>query len=293
MAHLDDAQTRRANSAFIKSSMRTPLLERDRELALARRWREHGDQSALHALTTAHTRLVVAIAAQFRRYGLPTGDLIQEGNLGLMEAAARFEADRDVRFSTYAAWWIRARVQDFVLRNWSIVRTGTSSAQKMLFFNLRRLRARLDDGAGDGLSQDRLARIAASLNVRLADVVEMEGRLSGGDQSLNMVGEEGGEAWQDRIPDPGPGPEDLAQASHDAPLRVKWLTQAIAELSPRERQIVRRRQLDPDGDMSLAQLGKQLGVSAERVRQIEQRALAKLRAALLRCGHDATDMLPA
>src|SRR5579872_3574250 len=145
MAHIDDPDTQRANISFIKASMKEPLLSRDYEFALARKWREADDAHALHALVRAYTRLVVATAGRFRNYGLPMGDLVQEGNVGLMQAAARFEPERDVRFSTYAAWWIRSAMQDYVLRNWSIVRTGTTAAQKSLFFNLRRLRARIEE----------------------------------------------------------------------------------------------------------------------------------------------------
>src|SRR5438132_11297772 len=173
MAHIDDTDTQRANVAFIKSSMRAPILERDHEFELARRWRERGDQTALHELVTAYTRLVVATAAKFRHYGLPMGDLIQEGNLGLMQAAARFEPSREVRFSTYAAWWIRSQMQDFILRNWSIVRTGTTAAQKSLFFNLRRLRSRIDEAASGRLSRLSQEKIAKTLQVRVADVAEL------------------------------------------------------------------------------------------------------------------------
>jgi RNA polymerase sigma-32 factor len=293
MAHIDDAETHRANSVFIKSSMRAPLLDRDHELELARRWRESGDQAALHALVTSYTRLVVSIAVRFRHYGLPIGDLIQEGNLGLMQAAARFEPERDVRFSTYATWWIRAHMQDFILRNWSIVRTGTTAAQKSLFFNLRRLRARLGDGAREHLDHDGHGRIAQALNVRVADVVEMEARLAQSDQSLNVaIGEDGREEWQDLLPDAGPDPEDVAAAGHDSRIRLKWLAEALAQLSPRERAIIQQRQLDGEG-ATLERIGDALGISKERVRQIEQRALAKLRAALTQRVEDRWDLLPA
>jgi RNA polymerase sigma-32 factor len=145
MAYIDDPATQKANLSFIKASMKEPLLSRGHEFELARRWRETGETAALHELVRAYTRLVVATAARFRNYGLPIGDLVQEGSVGLMQAAARFEPGREVRFSTYAAWWIRSAMQDYVLRNWSIVRTGTTAAQKALFFNLRRLRARIEE----------------------------------------------------------------------------------------------------------------------------------------------------
>src|SRR5689334_6002037 len=185
MAYIDNPATQRANLGFIKASMRMPLLSRDRELSLARRWRDGDDTEALHELVRAYTRLVVSLAARFRSYGLPMGDLVQEGNVGLMQAAARFEPERGVRFSTYAAWWIRSAMQDYILRNWSIVRTGTTAAQKSLFFNLRRLRAKIDDVSGRPLSPESKTRIAKELRVEVADVEAMEIRLGAADQSLN------------------------------------------------------------------------------------------------------------
>src|SRR5437764_9264670 len=182
MAHIDDPQTQKANLTFIKASMKEPLLTRDHEFELAHRWRTAGDTAALHELVRAYTRLVVSIAARFRHYGLPVGDLVQEGNVGLMQAAARFEPDRGVRFSTYAAWWIRSAMQDYVLRNWSIVRTGTTAAQKSLFFNLRRLRARIEDASGTGgLTQAGRQKIAEELKVEVAEVESMEMRLAATD----------------------------------------------------------------------------------------------------------------
>ena len=294
MAHIDDTETQRANVAFIRSSMRAPLLERDNEFELARRWREKGDQTALHALVTAYTRLVIATAARFRRYGLPMGDLIQEGNLGLMQAAARFEPAREVRFSTYAAWWIRSQMQDFILRNWSIVRTGTTAAQKSLFFNLRRLRSRIDEAANGPLSDAGREKIARTLQVRVADVAEMEQRLSGPDQSLNAtLAEDGDDEWQDLLPDSRPTPEDVTISGHDTRVRLKWLADALGELTSREQTVIRQRRLEGDGDgVTLEELGKELGVSKERVRQIEQRALTKLRDALMRRAGTQSALLP-
>jgi RNA polymerase sigma-32 factor len=282
MIHVDDADTHRANQAYIKRSMRAPLLDVERERQLAESWRLHRDEAALHKLVSAYSRLVVPFAMKYRRYGLPMGDLIQEGNLGLMQAATRFEPERGVRFSSYAMWWIRARIQDFILRNWSIVRTGTTAAQKALFFNLRRLQARIGRRGGERLAADDQEQIARTLNVRLTDVAEMEARLSRGDQSLNAaVGEDTDEEWQDRLCDMRPDPEDAAIAEDAARLRSKWLVAALAELSARERLVICRHQCDDDG-ATLEQIGARLGISKERVRQIEQRAIAKLRAALMR-----------
>ncbi len=160
MAHLDDPATQRANVRFIRQSMKQPLLTRELEMELGRRWRDDGDEDALHELVSCYTRLVISMASRFRNYGLPMGDLVQEGNVGLMQAAARFEPERDVRFSTYASWWIRSAMQDYVLRNWSIVRTGTTAAQKSLFFNLRRLRAKITDASATQLTPEQRQTIA-------------------------------------------------------------------------------------------------------------------------------------
>ncbi len=282
MAHIDDPETQRANLQFIKASMKAPMLSREDEFALARRWREAGDTAALHRLVGAYTRLVVATAARFRNYGLPAGDLVQEGNVGLMQAAARFEPERDIRFSTYAAWWIRSAMQDYVLRNWSIVRTGTTSAHKSLFFNLRRLRARIEDASGQPMGDEGRRRIARELGVHLADVVTMEQRLSGGDQSLNApVGASGEDDWQDFLADARPSPEEVVIGLRDAGTRSKWLAEALSELSSRERAIIAGRRLSEEG-ATLEALGRELGVSKERVRQLEHRALEKLRLSMAR-----------
>src|SRR5271170_4943674 len=180
MAYIDDPITQRANLDYIKVAMRQPLLDRSDEFALAERWRNDKDPKALHELINSYARLVISVASRFRNYGLPIGDLIQEGNVGLMQAAARFEPDREVRFSTYATWWIRSAIQDYVLRNWSIVRTGTTAAQKSLFFNLRRLRARIEEQSGAPLDDAGRRRIAAALGVALAEVEQMELRLGAG-----------------------------------------------------------------------------------------------------------------
>ena len=290
MAHVDDPQTQKANLAFIKASMELPLLARDEEFALARRWREGGDEAALHRLVRAYMRLVVSTASRFRNYGLPMGDLVQEGNVGLMQAAARFEPEREVRFSTYAGWWIRSAIQDFILRNWSIVRTGTTSAQKTLFFNLRRLRARIADASSGTLGVEGRRLIARELNVGEAEVEAMEMRLSGGDQSLNTpIGETGEDEWQDLLADKRPSPEDLAIGAHDAATRSRWLAESLDELSPRERSIIRARRLVEDG-ATLAELGIVLGVSKERVRQLEHRALNKLRDSMRKRVEEAADL---
>lgn len=292
MPHIDDPQTRRANLDYIRASMKAPLLTREREFDLARRWRGEEDEEALHELVRAYARLVVATAGRFRNYGLPVGDLVQEGNVGLMQAACRFEPERDVRFSTYAAWWVRAAMQDYILRNWSIVRTGTTTAQKALFFNLRRLRARIDDLSGGPLTGEGRAWIAGELRVGVRDVEAMEMRMSGADQSLNApVAETGEDRWQDFLPDQRPGPEEVVIGMRDGASRSRWLAEAIGELSPREQVIIRQRRLSEEG-ATLEELGRQLGVSKERVRQLENRALLKLRASMERRVEAPDELLP-
>lgn len=283
MAHIDDPKTQKANLEFIQNSMDAPLLEKDHELDLARRWHENGDERALHELIQSYTRLVVSMASRFRNYGLPIGDLIQEGNVGLMQAASRFDYKRDLRFSTYASWWIRSAIQDYVLRNWSIVRTGTTAAQKSLFFNLRRLRAKIEnENEREGLGNDGREKIAKELNVKVKDVREMEARLAGADSSLNAtIGDEGDDDWQSMLSDDRPNPEDIVIGMKDAQTRSAWLKSALSELSDREQTIIKERHLGYEA-VTLEDLGKELGVSKERVRQLEQRAMTKLKNSMKR-----------
>lgn len=291
MAHIDDHGTQKANLDYIRNSMNEPLLERDHELDLARRWRQDGDEKALHELVRSYTRLVISMASKFRNYGLPLGDLIQEGNIGLMQAANRFEPERELRFSTYATWWIRSAMQDYVLRNWSIVRTGTTAAQKSLFFNLRRLRAQIEASEGrEGLDEDGRNKIAAELGVHRRDLDEMERRMSGGDQSLNLrIGEDGDTELQSFLADERPNPEDIVIGMRDAQTRSKWLADALNELSDREQTIIRERHLNQEA-VTLEDLGKELGISKERVRQLEQRAMTRLRQSIERNVDDHSDL---
>jgi RNA polymerase sigma-32 factor len=270
--------------SFIRAAMNAPFLERDEERALAVRWRNDRDEVALHRLASAHMRLVIALAARFRHYGLPMADLVQEGHIGLLEAAALFEPDREVRFSTYATWWIRASIQDFILRNWSIVRGGTSSAQKALFFNLRRLRARLTRNGDERVSDKVHQHIATTLGVSKADVATMDARLSGPDVSLNapLVDDDSGASAErmDFIPDNAPLQDEVVGDGIDSERRTKWLRAALAVLSEREMRILQERRLS-DEQATLESLGAVLGISKERVRQIENRAIEKLKRALL------------
>ena len=278
-----------ARRTLIRAAMSAPYLQREEEYELAVRWKEKRDQEALHKITSAHMRLVISMAAKFRHFGLAMNDLIQEGHVGLLEAAARFEPEREVRFSTYATWWIRASIQDYILRNWSIVRGGTSSAQKALFFNLRRLRARLSQGADGGVTGSAMYKeIATALKVSEGDVALMDSRLSGPDSSLNaplMEDESGSADRQDFLVSNSPLPDEMVSVSIDDERRVTWLHSALDVLSERELKIIRERRLQDDG-ATLEALGTKLGISKERVRQIETRALEKLRAALLETNAD-------
>jgi len=267
---------------FVRAAMKAPYLERDEEHVLAVKWRNDGDNDALHKLTHAHMRLVIAIAARFKHFGLPMSDLIQEGHVGLLEAASRFEPEREVRFSTYATWWIRASIQDYILRNWSIVRGGTSSAQKALFFNLRRLRAKLGQGAAPVPDREIHRQISEALGVSEDDVARMDARLSGPDTSLNapVIESDGSAERQDFLVSDAPLQDETVGAVIDQEKRSRRLHAALEVLNDRELRIVRERRLSEEG-ATLESLGKALGISKERVRQIESRALEKLRSALL------------
>ena len=292
MGRMDPPSSFAVNREFIRESMSTALLSREREVWLARLWRQGGDEAALHELVMAYMRLVISTAARFRNYGLPMSDLVQEGATGLMQAAARFEPEREVRFSTYAAWWIRSAMQDYILRNWSVVRTGTTAAQKALFFNLRRLRARIGDGSGGPLDEAGRAFIASELSVHTDEVQAMEMRLAGGDQSLNAtISPTGEDEWQDFLADERPTPEETVMFARDSRTRSIWLAQALAELTDREQIIIKERRLRDDA-RTLEELGRDLGISKERVRQIEHRALEKLKVSLLERSVERDDTVP-
>ncbi len=279
------AQLAGVTRQFVQAAMAAPFLARDEEHDLAIRWRDNRDEKAMHQLAHAHMRLVIALAMRFRRYELPVADLIQEGHIGLLEAAARFDPDRDVRFSTYATWWIRASMQDYVLRNWSIVRGGTSSAQKALFFNLRRLRMRLMRDPEPGESQRIFTAIGEMFGVSTADVETMDARLSGSDVSLNApisTGEASTAADRmDMLVDDKPWPDQIVEESIDSDRRIVWLQDALHVLSERELNILKERRLAEES-ATLEALGVRLGISKERVRQIENRAVEKLRLAMIR-----------
>ncbi|EJF78484.1 alternative sigma factor RpoH [Bartonella sp. DB5-6] len=268
---------------MMRSAMQAPYLERQKEHDLALRWKDKRDDDAMHQIAAAHMRLVIAIANRFKRFKMPLGDLVQEGYVGLLEAAARFEPDREVRFSTYATWWIRASIQDYILRNWSIVRGGTSSSQKALFFNLRRLRAKLIQDDSALTKQDIFRTIAEKLGVSVRDVETMDFRFSSSDNSLSVSVSENSDnpiAKMDALVDDSPLPDALIEQVIDGQRRTQWLYDALQILNERELEIIRFRRLNEEG-ATLEVLGEKLGISKERVRQIEARALQKLRSALL------------
>jgi RNA polymerase sigma-32 factor len=280
MASINRTQTDRSDRRYIAAAMQAPLLERQVEVDLARRWLEDRDESALHGLVEAHARLVVRIAAGFRGSGLPMADLVQEGNIGLMDAADRFDPERNVRYSTYATWWIVAAIQNYILRNSSIVRAATTPKQRRLFFNLRRLRARHAARFDGRLSTDEREIIAEKLGVTVNDVERMEAHVGKSDQSLNSpIGEEDTMEQIDLLADTSPSPEDISSATSSRQARSEWVNQALERLTPRERQIIASRFLK-DRRSTLAEIGESFGVSKERIRQIEGRALKKMRATL-------------
>ena len=265
-----------------RRAMKAELLDAETELQLAYLWRDHRDEQALHRLITAYMRLAISMASKFKRYGVPMNDLIQEAGLGLMTAAEKFDPDRGVRFSTYAVWWIKASVQDYVMRNWSLVRTGSTSSQKALFFNMRRIQAQLEREAmqmGISLDSDQLHRkIATEIGVPLGDVKMMDGRLSGSDYSLNATQstDEEGREWIETLEDESEGADSLFEQAHDNAHLRKCLLDALSTLNERERLIVRERAIRED-TRTLESLGKELSLSKERIRQIEAAAFQKLR----------------
>lgn len=268
-----------------RQAMKAELLDAETELQLTRAWRDHRDEAALHRLITAYMRLAISMAGKFRRYGAPMNDLIQEAGLGLMKAADKFDPERGVRFSTYAVWWIRASIQDYVMRNWSMVRTGSTSSQKSLFFNLRRVQAKFEREAmarGEELDKHQLReKISREVGVPLHDVEMMEGRLSGSDYSLNAMQshDDDGREWIEALEDESTQADAEVEQAHDMAQLRNWLIESMKGLSERERFIVRERKLRED-PRTLESLGEELGLSKERIRQVEAAAFQKMRKSL-------------
>jgi RNA polymerase sigma-32 factor len=267
---------------YLQATRKYPFLTTQQELDFARRWRDQGDRKALEQLVGSHLRLVVKIARKNAGYGLPLADLISEGHVGLMLAVERFDTERGVRFSTYAMWWIRASVQEYILRSWSLVKMGTTAAQKKLFFNLRRLKGQMQMFEEGDLLPVSAAAIAEALDVPEADVVQMNRRLGSGDQSLNAVmGSEGEGEWQDILAEPRPSQEELVLEADELDWRRRLLAEGLIKLNDRERHILEQRRLR-DEPLTLEVLSQAYGISRERVRQIEARAFEKLQTAMRR-----------
>ena len=270
------------NMSLTRSAVKAELLDAETELQLAYAWRDSRDEAALHRLITAYMRLAISMAAKFKRYGAPMNDLVQEAGLGLMKAADKFDPDRGVRFSTYAVWWIKASVQDYVMRNWSMVRTGSTSSQKSLFFNMRRVQAQLEREAqqtGENLDKHQLNQlIATEVGVPLNDVEMMDGRLSGSDFSLNatQASDEEGREWIETLEDENARADLTVEEEHDQKRLADWIGVAMDALNEREQFIVRERKLI-ESPRTLESLGAELGLSKERVRQLEAAAFGKMR----------------
>ena len=265
---------------YLSEIRKFPMLAADEEYMLAKRWKEHGDVDAVHKMVTSHLRLVAKIAMGYRGYGLPIAELISEGNVGMMQAVKRFEPEKGFRLSTYAMWWIRASIQEYILYSWSLVKMGTTAAQKKLFFNLRRLKGQIKEIDDGDLAPESVKQIATTLAVSEDDVVQMNRRMSGGDQSLNAPMRQDGEAeWQDWLVDDSDTQDIVVAEADELDHRRSMLDAAMATLTERERHIFTERRLRDD-PVTLEDLSKDFGVSRERVRQIEVRAFEKVQRAI-------------
>jgi RNA polymerase sigma-32 factor len=268
---------------YLAEIKKFPILQPEQEYMLAKRFQEHGDPEAAAQLVTSHLRLVAKIAMGYRGYGLPTSELISEGNIGLMQGVKKFEPDRGFRLATYAMWWIRASIQEYILRSWSLVKMGTTAAQKKLFFNLRRMKSKLDAFEDGDLRPEHITKIATDLGVAESDVVSMNRRMAmGGDTSLNVSMREDGEGqWQDWLQDDAPLQDAVVADAQEADVRHDMLVSAMDDLNDREKHILTERRLTDD-PKTLEELSQVYGVSRERVRQIEVRAFEKLQKAMMR-----------
>jgi RNA polymerase sigma-32 factor len=268
---------------YLSEIKKFPLLQPEQEFMLAKRFQEHGDTDAAAQLVTSHLRLVAKIAMGYRGYGLPTSELISEGNIGLMQGVKKFEPDRGFRLATYAMWWIRASIQEYILRSWSLVKMGTTAAQKKLFFNLRRMKSKLDAFEDGDLKPADVTKIATDLGVAESDVVSMNRRMAmGGDTSLNVSMREDGEGqWQDWLQDDAPLQDQIVAERQEADVRHDMLVSAMDDLNDREKHILTERRLTDD-PKTLEELSQVYGVSRERVRQIEVRAFEKLQKGMMR-----------
>ena len=268
---------------YMQEIRRFPMLEPEEEYMLAKAWVDHGDKDAAHQLVTSHLRLAAKIAMGYRGYGLPTAEVISEANAGLMQAVKRFDPDKGFRLATYAMWWIRASIQEYILRSWSLVKMGTTAAQKKLFFNLRRMKSKLDAFEDGDLRPEDVTKIATDLGVNEDEVISMNRRMAmGGDTSLNVSMREDGEGqWQDWLADDAPLQDSVVAEQQEADVRHDMLVSAMDDLNDREKHILTERRLTDD-PKTLEELSQVYGVSRERVRQIEVRAFEKLQKAMMR-----------
>ncbi|MDA9677752.1 RNA polymerase factor sigma-32 [Pelagibacteraceae bacterium] len=265
------------SKTFVKKAMSLPLLEEKHELNLANKWKNKNDENALHELIQAHMRLVVSYAVKYKNYGLSLNDLIQEGNIGLMKAAQKFEPDKGFRFSTYASWWIRASIQDFLLKHWSIVRIATTSKQKSLFFSLRRLKQKINGNENGNIDFNTAENIASDLNISTSAVVNMDSRITQNDSSLNKkISEDGEDEFLSLLEDENARPDNIIFAKDEIDHKKTMVNSAIDSLDDRETQIINERHLSED-PKTLEYLGKKLKISKERVRQIEKNAMNKMK----------------
>ena len=279
-------------SHYLQQIKKFPMLSEKQEVNLAKKWRDEGDTDAAHTLVTSHLRLVAKIAMGYRGYGLPVTELISEGNIGLMQAVKKYDPDKGFRLATYAMWWIRAAIQEYVLKSWSLVKIGTTAAQKKLFFNLKKLRNRLSDYSEGSLKPHQVKEIASQLNVSEKEVTDMEGRISGNDYSLNaVVSAEGDEEWQEWLVDEDADHEIKIAEQEEVRKRKELLSKAINVLNDREKDIIHYRKLS-ETPKTLEELSKEYKISRERIRQIEERAFQKLQMEMLSLAKE-TKLLPA
>ncbi len=266
---------------YLQEIKKFPMLTAEEEYMLAKRYKEHGDSKAAHKLVTSHLRLVAKIAMGYRGYGLPVTDLISEGNVGIMQAVKKFDPEKGFRLATYAMWWIRAQIQEYVLHSWSLVKIGTTAAQKKLFFNLRKLKNQLTSIDSGNLSPENVREIATRLDVKEVEVIDMENRLFTGDKSLNIkVGEENDTEWQDLLEDNKDTHDTIFEKKDELDHRRKLFVKALNILNPREKEIIKLRKLK-EKPLKLEELSKKFRISRERVRQIEEKALEKLQKEVL------------
>ena len=271
---------------LIENAKKHKVLEKEEEFHLISLWKENGDQEALKKILNAYLRLVISNARKFINYGIPLDDLIHEGVLGIMHALNKFDISKDFRLSTYASWWIRASIQDYILKNWSIVRTGSTASQKALFFNLKKIKKQISDASLEYMGSDEVNEVSKMLKVNPLEVQNMESRLSAGDLFLSQtIDNENENDLMSQLEDNSPNPEQITESMLDNDTKKKWLMQSLEQLNNREREIIEHRKLR-DKSITLGELGEKLGISKERVRQIESKALAKLQKIILEISNE-------